>query len=281
MTKKVAIQGFAGSFHQIAAHNYFGKDINIIPCVTFAEVVNNITSGEADTGLLAIENSTAGSILPNYALLQRSNLFVVGEIYLHIKHHLLMLPGRTIKDIERVHSHPMALMQCREYLEQHPEWRLSESDDTALSARHLRDFNRTNTAVIASDLSAKLYDLDIVQENVHTERENYTRFLVLNKVKKEKDRENDHKSSLYFQVEDDPGCLAKVLECIGERDINLSKVQSFPIPGLEWQYYFHSDLEFSSMDQFDDVIECIKPLTKHLRILGVYHKGETCSSYEI
>lgn len=279
MPKKVAIQGFEGSFHQIAAYNYFGNDIEIVPCITFSEVIKKVSSGETDTGVLAIENSTAGSILQNYDLLQRSDLFVVGETYLHIKHHLVMLPGCGLDDIEKVHSHPMALMQCRDFLEEHPKWRLSETDDTALSARHLRDYSQRNVAAIASDLAAELYDLNVVQRDIHTEKENYTRFLVLNTQEKKQDRENDHKSSLYFQVEDDPGCLAEVLACIGKYDINLSKVQSFPIPGLDWQYYFHSDLEFDQMDQFEEVIECIKPLTKQLRVLGVYHKGKTNTDY--
>lgn len=281
MTKKVAIQGFEGSFHQIAAYNYFGDNIDIVPCNTFSEVVHKITSEETDTGVLAIENSTAGSILKNYDLLQRSNLFIVGETYLHIAHHLMMLPESSIDDITKVHSHPMALMQCREYLERHPEWRVSETDDTALSAKHLKKYNRKNVAAIASELAAKQYGLKIIQKNIHSEKENYTRFLILDKAKKQKDKEQDHKSSLYFQVQDEPGCLAKVLACIGERKINLSKMQSFPIPGLDWQYYFHADLEFSTIEQFEQAIACIQPLTKKLRILGLYHKGDTNTHYKI
>lgn len=275
MAKKVAIQGFEGSFHQIAAQNYFRKDVEIVPCNSFTQVIKAVASGEASSGVMAIENSTAGSILQNYDLLQRSNLYITGEIYLQIRQHLLMLPGQNLEGIKKVKSHPMALYQCRKFLEKHPEWRLVETDDTALSAQHLKEQQKPDVAVIASDLAAELYDLEIVQKDVHSEKNNYTRFLIINKKKKRRDSKLDHKSSLYFQVDDTPGCLSKVLQCIGERNINLSKVQSFPVPGLNWQYFFHADLEFAEMHQFDDAIECIAPLTKRLRILGVYKKGVT------
>lgn len=276
MPKRVAIQGFEGCFHQIAAQNYFGKQVDIVPCVSFSEIVKKVSLGQADSGVMAIENSTAGSILPNYDLLQRSDLFVVGEIYLHIRQHLITLPGVSFKEIKEVHSHPMALLQCRPYLEEHPAWRLVETEDTALSAKHLRQYNSKHVAAIASSLSANLYNLNIIKRDVHFEKKNYTRFLILNREEKQKDVKLDHKASLYFQVENQSGCLARVLGCIGENQINLSKLQSFPIPGLDWQYYFHADLEFFTMDQFEEVMECIKPITKRLRILGIYNKGRTC-----
>lgn len=275
MQRKIAIQGFEGCFHQIAAQNYFGNEIAIAPCVSFSEVVRKVASGTVDAGVMAIENSTAGSILPNYDLLQRSELYVVGEIYLHIRQHLMAMPGVNPEEISEVHSHPMALLQCRNYLEERSNWRLVETEDTALSAKHLRQYNTRHIAAIASSLAAELYDLNILQEDIHTEKKNYTRFLILNRKEKQKDIEQDHKSSLYFQVENQSGCLAKVLTCIGDKQINLSKLQSFPIPGLDWQYYFHADLEFSAMEQFDEVIECITPLTKKLRVLGIYNKGIT------
>lgn len=277
MTKKIAIQGFEGSFHQISAENYFDKEIEIVPCATFSKVVKSIMQGKADSGLMAIENSSAGSILQNYDLLQRSDLYITGEIYLHIRQHLMMLPGASKEDIKEVHSHPMALLQCRQYLEKNADWRLVETEDTALSAKHLRQYNAKHIAAIASDLAAELYALNIVEKDINTEKKNYTRFLVLNRKEKEKDSMHDHKASLYFQVENEAGCLGKVLNCIGEAGINLSKLQSFPIPGLEWQYYFHADLEFSSLEQLEEVIDCMNPLTKKLRILGIYNKGVTVS----
>lgn len=275
MSEKVAIQGFRGCFHQIAAENFFGKNVEPCSCVSFSEVVRKISGGMVDAGVMAIENSTAGSILPNYDLLQRSDLYVVGEIYLHIRQHLMIMPETSLEEITEVHSHPMALLQCREYLEEHPQWRLVETEDTALSAKQLRQHKTKHIAAIASSLAADMYGLNMVAKDIHTEKKNYTRFLILSQNEKKKDAAQDHKSSLYFQVNNQSGCLAKVLSCIGDTNINLSKLQSFPIPGLDWQYYFHADLEFSTMQQFEDVIECIKPLTKKLRILGIYHKGIT------
>ncbi len=275
MEKKIAIQGFEGCFHQIAAQNYFSEEVAIDPCVSFSEVVRKVASGITEAGVMAIENSTAGSILPNYDLLQRSDLYVVGEIYLHIRQHLMTMPGVSHDEVTEVHSHPMALLQCREYLEGHPGWRIIETEDTALSAKQLRQYKTRHIAAIASSLAAELYDLKILEKDVHTEKKNYTRFLVLSRDEKQKDAQQDHKSSIYFQVENQSGCLAKVLTCIGDQKINLSKLQSFPIPGSNWHYYFHADLEFSAMEQFDEVIECITPLTKKLRILGTYNKGIT------
>ena len=277
MERTIAIQGFEGCFHQIAAEHYFGAGTGISPCVSFSEVVRKVAAGTVDAGVMAIENSTAGSILPNYDLLQRSELFVVGEIYLHIRQHLLALPGVAAEEITEVHSHPMALLQCRDYLEKHPAWRLVESEDTALSAKQLGQHRTRHIAAIASGLAATRYGLQVLESDVHTEKKNYTRFLVLHRQEKQKDAAQDHKSSLYFQVENQSGCLAKVLSCIGDKQINLSKLQSFPIPGLDWQYYFHADLEFETMEQFEEVISCITPLTKELRVLGIYHKGVTVS----
>ncbi len=275
MSKRIAIQGFEGCFHQIAAENYFGKAITIDPCVSFGQVVHRVVSEESDLGLMAIENSTAGTILQNYDLLQRSSLYIIGEIYLRIRQHLIMMPGCLERDIKEVRSHPMALYQCRAYLEEHPDWEIVESKDTALSVKHLSERKLKDVAVIASDLAADIYGMQIVKKDINTEKTNYTRFLVLSRAEKKRDAAHDHKASLYFQTDDTPGSLAEVLACFGRYDINLSKLQSFPIPGLQWRYYFHSDLEFLKMDQFDQAIECIKPITKKLRILGIYNRGRT------
>lgn len=274
MSKKISIQGFEGCFHQIAARHYFGEETMISPCASFSEVTREVSRGDTDAGVMAIENSTAGSILPNYDLLQRSDLFVIGEIYLHICQHLMVMPGTDMKDIKEIHSHPIALLQCREFLEKNPAWRLVETEDTALSAKKIRQHKSKHIAAIASKLAADLYELDIKAKNIHTEKRNYTRFLILSK------KENNgiilpNKSSLYFQVANTHGCLAKVLTAIGNENINLSKLQSFPIPGSEWQYYFHADLEFDQTDQFHRAIDAIDPLTKKLRILGTYQKGIT------
>lgn len=275
MEQKIAIQGFEGSFHQIAAQHYFGKHIELVPCATFQEVVRKVQKKEADAGVMAIENSIAGSILPNYNLLQKSSLLVMGEVYLQIRQHLMVLPGQTLEDIREVHSHPMALLQCMDYLNAHPNWRLVETEDTALSARHIRQKRMKHTAAIGGKLAAELFDLEILVPNIQTEKKNYTRFLIVSREEQLIPAAQPNKSSVYFHTDHSRGSLAKVLVKIANGGINLSKLQSFPIPGTEWRYYFHADMEFDSVEQFEGVIKSIRPLTESLRILGVYQKGNT------
>jgi prephenate dehydratase len=274
MNKKISIQGFEGSFHQVAARQFFGDDVEIICCSTFREVVKIAgDKSKSDGGIMAIENSLAGSILPNYNLLQKSHLKIVGEIYLRINQNLLTNPGVNLEDIREVHSHPMALLQCMEYLEKY-NWKLIETEDTALSAKHIHQHRSKHIAAIASKLAADLYQLNIIAPNIHTLKNNYTRFLVLEIPELAKDIDDADKASINFQTDHSKGSLAKVLTKIAESDINLSKLQSFPIPGSDWKYSFHADLEFTGLDQFNTVIKNIKPLTEALRIYGVYKKGK-------
>lgn len=275
MSLKIAIQGYEGCFHQIAAQNYFNNEIEIAPCATFSELVRMTSENGVDHAVMAIENSIAGSILPNYNLLQRSQLYVTGEIYLNIRQHLMVMPGQTLDDIKEVHSHPMALLQCMDFLDKHLNWRLVETEDTALSAKSLRTHNVKHAAAIASELAARLFELEIIAPNIHTERKNYTRFLVLSRKENKQWAKMPNKASVYFQVRNMPGCLAKVLTNIGEQGINLSKLQSFPVPGGDWLYFFHTDMEFKELEQLNHAIESIKPLTEKLRILGIYQKGKT------
>jgi prephenate dehydratase len=275
MSLKIAIQGVEGCFHQVAARHYFGPDMDIVPCTSFPALTRCVSGGQADIGVMAIENSIAGSILPNYHLLQQANLFVVGEIYLHISQHLMMLPGQSLDDIREVHSHPMALLQCMEYLEQHPQWRLVETEDTALSARMIRQHKAKHIAAVAGTLAAELYELDLVAPNIHTEKKNYTRFLVLSREENGAGSQPPNKSSVYFQTPNTHGSLAKVLTCIAEEGINLSKLQSFPVPGGEWHYFFHADMEFGDVAQHHRAVKMIGALTERFRVLGVYQKGVT------
>ncbi|HEX8348429.1 MAG TPA: prephenate dehydratase [Hymenobacter sp.] len=275
MNPKIAIQGFEGSFHQIAAQHYFGSAITLSACATFTEVVRQVTHQEVDCGLMAIENSIAGSILPNYNLLQQANLRVTGEVYLQIRQHLLMLPGQTLSDIREVHSHPMALLQCREFLRQHLDWRLVETEDTALSAKRIREQQLVGTAAVAGNLAATLFDMDIVVEDIHSEKQNYTRFLVVERAEIAQPVADANKASLYFHTDHRQGSLAKVLVRIADRGINLSKLQSYPRPGYTWQYFFHADLEFDQPKQLELVLQDIAPVTDSVRVLGAYRKGET------
>jgi prephenate dehydratase len=272
MDLKVSIQGFEGSFHQIAAQQFFGKAVTVVPCATFREVVELTKTKQTDASVMAIENSIAGSILPNYNLLQKSNLKIIGEVYLPIKQHLLVNPGVSLEDIREVHSHPMAIQQCLDYLVQY-NWKLVETEDTALSAKHVHQHKRMHTAAIAGKLAAELFDLEILAENIHTEKSNYTRFLVLRR--NAVDLESPNKASISFQTDHSKGSLARVLTNIANGGINLSKLQSFPIPGSNWKYKFHADMEFDSLEQFNSVIESIKPVTAEIKIYGIYKNGNS------
>lgn len=272
--QRIAIQGYEGSFHQEAAIHFFGKDITVIPCDTFRETISTAADKHlSDAGIIAIENSIAGSILPNYNLLKKSKLFINGEIYLRIKQQLLVNYGVSLEDIKEVHSHPIALLQCMDYLEQR-KWKLVETEDTALSAKHLKQHHSRHISVIAGKIAAHLYDLDILVPNVHTLKNNFTRFLIIKRDDSEP-AEDVNKSSLYFHTDHSRGSLARVLTKIAEGGINLSKLQSFPIPGSDWQYSFYVDMEFESLNQFYNTIESIKSITSELRIFGIYKKGET------
>lgn len=272
---RISIQGYEGSFHQVAARQFFGKDVEVIPCATFREVVKIAAAKkESDGGIMAIENSIAGSILPNYNLLQKSNLIVTGEVYLHIKQNLLVSPGVKLEDIREVHSHTMALQQCYDFLDKY-KWKLVETEDTALSAKHIHQHKSKHIAAIASKLAAELYDLDVIAPNIQTMKNNYTRFLVLQREDMAKPVERADKASVNFHTDHSRGSLAKVLTKIAEGGINLSKLQSFPIPGSDFKYSFHADMEFDSLEQFEKVIEEVKPFTEALKIYGVYKNGKT------
>jgi len=272
MNLKVSIQGFEGSFHQIAAQQFFGKSITVAPCATFREVIELTKGGQTNASVMAIENSIAGSILPNYNLLQKSNLKIIGEVYLPIKQHLLVNPGVGLDDIYEVHSHPMAIQQCLDFLVKH-NWKLVETEDTALSAKRIHQHKNRHTAAIAGKLAAELFNLTILAENIHTEKHNYTRFLVL---QHDAVSLNDpDKASISFCTDHSKGSLAKVLTRIAEGGINLSKLQSFPIPGSNWKYNFHADLEFETKDQFSSVIKSMEKLTEAIQIYGVYKNGNS------
>ena len=273
MNTKVTIQGYEGSFHQVAAQLFHGRNVEVIPCDTFRDVVKIASNKkESDGGVMAIENSIAGSILPNYNLLQKSNLKIIGEIYLQIRQNLLVNPGVKLEDIKEVHSHTMALQQCYGFLDKY-KWKLVETDDTALSAKHIHQHKSKHVAAIASKLAAELYDLNIIAPNIHTLKNNYTRFLFLQREGEAINIENANKASVNFHTDHSRGSLAKVLTKIAEGNINLSKLQSFPIPGSDFKYSFHADMEFDSATQFNKVIEVIRPMTAAIKIYGVYKRG--------
>ena len=266
----IAIQGYEGSFHQIVAHRFFGTNILTTPCDTFREVARKVKSGEVDFGVMAIENSIAGSIIANYGILQDEDVQVMGEVYLPIVQNLMVIPGTTIDQITEVETHPMALLQCVEYLDTHPSWRLVESEDTALSAQRIAQEGKPYKAAIASELAAQIYGLEIVAPNINTIKNNYTRFMVL-KRRDNKMAPDANKASLYFKTIDRPGALVDALQTFA--DVNMTKLQSYPVPSEPWHYMFHVDLEFDNLDLYFDNLARLQAATDEVHVYGVYHNG--------
>ncbi len=271
---KISIQGFEGSFHQVAAQQFYGKETEVVCCATFKEVVKIAADKkQSDGGIMAIENSIAGSILPNYNLLLKSNLKIVGEVYLQINQNLLVNPGVKLEDIKEVYSHPMAIQQCFGFLDKY-NWKLIETEDTALSAKHIHQHKNKHAAAIASKLASELYSLYVIAPNIHTLKNNYTRFLALQRQDVAKEIIDADKASINFFTDHSKGSLAKVLTKIAEAGINLSKLQSMPIPGSDFKYSFHADMEFDNAAQLKNVIKKLENLTDELNVLGVYKNGK-------
>jgi prephenate dehydratase len=274
MDKKVTIQGYEGSFHQVAARQFFGKDVTVIPCDTFREVVRIGEDAKlSDGAVMAMENSIAGSILPNYNLLQKSKLHVIGEVYLSISQNLLVYPGVKLEEIKEVHSHPMAILQCLDFLE-NQQWKLVETEDTALSAKQVRQHKSKHIAAIASKLAAQLYDLDVITPDIHTLKNNITRFLIMVPAKQKIEIADANKASIYFQTDHSKGILSKVLAKIAQGGANLSKLQSMPIPGSTFKYGFYADIEFEQKKQLDKLLVELKSMTNSFKVFGVYKKGK-------
>jgi prephenate dehydratase len=276
-TKRIAIQGGYGAFHEIAANRYFeNENIEIVPRNTFKDLFKALKQGQVDFGITAIENSIAGSILPNYTLLLESKLSIVGEIYLRIKQNLVALPGQTIRDIKEVRSHPMAILQCQRFFDDHPRIVLIDSMDTALSAKEIADNRTMGAGAISSSQAAHKYNLAIIAEGIETHKMNYTRFLILkgkNGVSGETPDIN--KASMTFALAHKIGGLSKVLSILSFYDINLAKVQSMPIVGKDWEYQFFVDIEIDNYTHYKQAIEAIKPFTRDLQIMGEYAKGKS------
>ncbi len=273
---KVAIQGYEGSFHHIVAYRCLGTDIVIHPCATFREVARQVETGEADYGVMAVENSIAGTILPNLGILHNSHVQVVGEYYLQVRQNLMVLPDVALEDIVEVQSHPMALLQCVDFLDAH-SWKLVETEDTALSARYISEHKLRRVAAIAGDLAAELFGLKIVAPNIHTIKNNYTRFLLLRPAGQPLPEGAD-KASLCFKTDHEHGSLMRVLQAIENSTINMTKLQSSPIPSEPWHYMFHIDMEFDSMEEYAQVVANMERKSQQLHVYGVYKRGISTQS---
>lgn len=270
---KVAIQGIRGSFHDIAAHEFFGdEDIELVCCDTFEQLFAAMKREDC-LGLMAIENTIAGSLLYNYELLRESGATIIGEHKLHIEHSLLCLPGETLADIREVNSHPVALAQCRGFLARHPGMKVVEMDDTAGSAEYISRQQLKGHAAICHAGAAALYGLRVLREGIEDNKHNYTRFLVLSdpwSADRFRDLHATTKSSIVFTLPHEEGSLSQVLSIFSFYRINLSKIQSLPIIGREWQYLFYVDVIYDDYMRYRQSIDAVRPLIKELKILGEY-----------
>lgn len=276
MKKKIAIQGFKASFHEIAAKKFFGSDsISFIECDSFQKLVDKLKMEKADYGIMAIENSVAGTILPNYALIREANLKIFGEVFLRIEMNLVAMPGQKLSDINEVHSHPMAILQCTEFFRKHPQIRIVETKDTALCAKEIAEGNIMGRAALTSQYAAQLFGLEVLEASIESNKRNFTRFLALKR--NDEDRilsKMVNKASISFRVKNIPGALSQALLIFGKNNINLTKIQSLPVLGEEWTYYIHADLEFMNHNTYISAMQEAASLMDELIILGEYACGD-------
>jgi len=270
---KVAIQGIRASFHEEAAFKFFGEDIHTIECNSFKKTFEALEKREADYVVMAIENSIAGSILPNYSLMMSYGFPIIGEVYLPIQLHLMALPGVKFEDIKNVTSHPIALRQCIDFFDEYPHLNMVESNDTAACAKRIREEGLTDTVAIANTLAAKLYGLDILERRIESNKKNFTRFLIIthheNNVKR-----TPNKASLCFQVSNKVGSLAKVLNIFAEQNLNMSKIQSMPVLGKPNEYNFYVDVEWKDSKNYDSALRQMLKYTHNFNVLGEYERHE-------
>ncbi|MBX2917467.1 MAG: prephenate dehydratase [Cyclobacteriaceae bacterium] len=269
---KIAIQGIATSFHEVAALTYFHEPIQTVECLSFHALCESLKKGESDYAVMAIENSIAGSILPNYFLLQEYHFSIIGEVYLPIHMHLLALPGVKLNDLTSIESHPMAIRQCTDFLYKLNGVQILESEDTALSARKVKEQKLKTTAAIANEYAAKKFGLNILEKRIETHKKNFTRFLIL--TRKIKTTPDSNKASLYFEVANEVGSLAEALMTFKNNSINLSKIQSIPIIGKPSEYSIHIDVEWKKRRSYDAAIGEVLRQVKNLNILGEYKKAK-------
>ena len=271
--KQVTIQGIAGCFHETAARKFFGTEpIAVVPCESFETLFSTLDSDRSLLGIAAIENTIAGSLLQNHELLRCSNLRIIGEEKIRISHMLCALPGQRIEEIEEVRSHPIALMQCGTFLKTMPQARIVERDDTAGSAREIAEAGLRGVAAICGEDAAKLYGLEILAYAIETNRHNFTRFLVLADRDNAPEVADADKASFLFTLPHTQGSLSKVLTVLSFYDVNLTKIQSLPIIGREWEYRFYIDVAFNSLERYHQAVEAVRPLTSDFTILGEYRE---------
>lgn len=270
MSKKIGIQGGQGSFHHLVAQEYYGQNVEVNEFMSFQELVKSLIEGESAEAVMAIENSIAGSILPNYALIDENDLKIIGEHYIPIDMNLMALPGQQIEDIKKVYSHPMALLQCKEFFKNYPGIKLIEDTDTAEVAKRISQKGSKHVAAVASKAAAKIFGLEIIRESIHTKKSNATRFLIISKKLKEPNGDKIDKASLKFELESKRGSLVSVLNIIRDFEMDMTKIQSMPVIEAPWKYSFFVDVIFGDYSEFKKAMEILAVMTEQLHILGTY-----------
>ena len=269
---KIAIQGIKGSFHHQVAQEYFDVDFLLDECLSFEDLVDSLLQDKSELAVMAIENSIAGAIIPNYALIDKNNLEIIGEYYLDIHQNLMALSGQNIDDILEVHSHPMALLQCMEFLKKYPQIKLVEDKDTAETARRIHEKQLKNIAAIASKTASEMYDLEILAPEIQTVNNNMTRFVIISKNKIANQNHEINKASLKFELDHKRGSLAAILNVMSDCKLNLTKIQSLPKIETPWKYSFFVDVTFDNYTDFEKAKSIIAIMAEYFKVLGEYKK---------
>ncbi|WP_271406158.1 prephenate dehydratase [Tenacibaculum soleae] len=273
MKQTIAIQGAEGSNHHKVARDFYGSTIQLKECMSFDFLVDSLLNKTANVGIMALENTIAGSIIPNYALIDNNNLHIVGEEYLNIHHHLMALPNQTIKDINEVCSHPMALLQCKEFLKKHPHIKLVEDVDTAEVAKRIAKNNLKGVAAIAPKIAADIFGLNVIEDDIQTMKDNATRFVIVQTNQPNNGIDQINKASLKFQLDHKRGSLATILNVLSDCKMNLTKIQSLPVIEAPWKYSFFVDVTFDDYSNYEKAITIIKIMALELKVLGTYKNG--------
>ena len=272
MNKVIAIQGAEGSNHHKVARDFYGTAIQLKECMSFDVLVDSLLDNTSDLAIMAIENTIAGSIIPNYALIDRNNLHIIGEKYLNIHHHLMCLKGQKIEDIKEVWSHPMALLQCKEFFKKHPHIKLVEDVDTAEVAKRIAKENLVGIAAIAPKIAAEIFGLEVIEDEIQTIKANSTRFVIV-QTEKPENNEEVNKASLKFQLDHKRGSLAAILNVLSDCKMNLTKIQSMPVIETPWKYSFFVDVTFEAYKDYEKAQAIIEIMAEEFKILGTYKNG--------
>ena len=270
MTTKIAIQGIKGSFHHQVAQEYFGHAVEVDECLSFEELVSSLMSGKSEQAVMAIENSIAGPIIPNYALIDKNNLHIIGEHYLNIQQNLMGLKGQKTEDILEVHSHPMALLQCMEYLKQFPHIKIVEDKDTAETARRINEKQLKGIAAIASKTASEMYNLEIIAPEIQTINNNMTRFVIIKKENSFVQKEEINRASIKFELDHKRGSLATILNVMSDCKLNLTKIQSLPKIETPWKYSFFVDVTFDKYEEYAKAKSLLEIMAEYFKVLGEY-----------